>query len=253
MNAADSLNRPSYLMPLVLHRIVKNKVDSWEDINEKIFVKMVDVVGSSWVTVDKKNVDQLNGWCLTFDDGNLSDYEIAYPILSERGVGAIFFLIVEKIGKKGYLTWSQIEEMSRNGMTFGSHSMTHKSMISLSKKDVLKEFCQSKGILEDKTGDPITSFSFPFGDNSRELNQVCFEAGYTLAFTSRHGFASKNSSVIPRNSINSNMNWPDIISVLEPKLGMRLQWVFEDRVKSLVKNVVGRDRYTQLRDRILHD
>lgn len=235
-------------MPLVLHKIVKGNSRSWEDVNEETFVSMVDIVGSQWTSIDGKTINKKKGWCLTFDDGNLSDFETVFPILKERGVNATFFLITDKIGEKGYLTWSQIQEMSDNGMSFGSHSLSHRKMTKLTPKDALHEFGNSKKIIEDKLGNQISSFSYPFGENSEELNRICLQSGYKFVYTSRHGYVSNTSLTIPRNSVNAIMDLIDIVSLLEPTRMTRFKWIVEDSAKNYTKKFLGHENYTKIRN-----
>ena len=250
MSDLPNLVHSNYLVPLVLHKIVKGHPKSWEDVTEQAFVSMVDAVGSSWFTIDDEDYYKKKGCCLTFDDGNLSDFEIVYPILRERKIGATFFLITEKIGKKGYLTWSHINEMKSNGMKFGSHSKSHRNMTTLTRNQVISEFIKSKGILEDKIGDEITSFSYPYGRYSKDLNRLGFSSGYKFIYTSRHGYVRKYSTTIPRNSINANMALFDIECILDPNILTRSKWIFEDGAKSITKSLLGHDRYAQIRNQI---
>jgi len=239
-------------MPLVLHKLVKGNPTSWEDVNQEVFTKLVDFVRPFCSVIGIDN-PQVNGWSLTFDDGNLSDYDIAFPILGERGVRATFFLIVDKIGEDGYLNWAQISEMNRHGMNFGSHSLTHQSMVKLSQNMMMNEFVQSKHLLEDKLGIEITSFSYPFGEYTSEINKFCFDAGYQFAFTSKHGVVNEKSALIPRNSINSSMQWDDVVAILNLKMHTRLRWVLEDNAIKVIKNIIGRERYTYFRDKVLNE
>ena len=62
---------------------------------------------------------------LTFDDGRASDYSIAYPGLREKGFKAEFFLNTAAINTTGFLTWAEVREMHREGMSFQSHSHDH--------------------------------------------------------------------------------------------------------------------------------
>lgn len=55
---------------------------------------------------------------MTFDDGNESDYTLAYPILRKYGFIATFFVVVDSIGSPWMLTEEQIREMSCNGMVY---------------------------------------------------------------------------------------------------------------------------------------
>ena len=55
---------------------------------------------------------------LTFDDGRASDYQVAYQLLLEAGLRALFFVNTAAIGQQGYLNWANISEMERAGMSF---------------------------------------------------------------------------------------------------------------------------------------
>jgi len=57
---------------------------------------------------------------LTFDDGYQDAYDSAFPMLQKYQMAGIFYLIVNKIGTPGYLTWDEIREMQNAGMSFGS-------------------------------------------------------------------------------------------------------------------------------------
>ena len=42
---------------------------------------------------------------ITFDDGDITNYRNAYPILKEFGLNAYFFIIVATSGTDGYMEW----------------------------------------------------------------------------------------------------------------------------------------------------
>src|SRR5437660_1920465 len=73
-----------------------------------------------WNSADLVNPED-STVCLTFDDGRLSDYCIAFPLLLQAGVRAEFFVNTASVGKQGFLAWRQIDEMQRAGMSFQSH------------------------------------------------------------------------------------------------------------------------------------
>ncbi len=242
-------NYDSKVVPLVFHRIVSKKPEYWEDIQEITFEKIVDYIKHQYF-ISKNNTVGQDKWLITFDDGNVSDYEIAFPILLKKKVRAIFFVIIDKIGKPGYMNWSQILEMKESGMEIGSHSLCHYSMKSLSLSEVDFELRKSKSILEDFLNIQIKSFSYPYGDYTRETNKLASEAGYTSIFTSRHGLFNSKNSLIPRNSINASMNFKNVLKVLKAKPQTLISWWIEDNSKLLLKKYVGLENYKKVRNYI---
>src|SRR5690606_31251133 len=49
---------------------------------------------------------------VTFDDGHVSNNDLAVPILLEHGVTADFFINPATVGSRGFLAWDQLREMS---------------------------------------------------------------------------------------------------------------------------------------------
>ena len=62
---------------------------------------------------------------ITFDDGYDDNYLNAFPILKGYGIRATIFVVPAFVGKKNYLTWEQIKEMSDNGISIQSHNLNH--------------------------------------------------------------------------------------------------------------------------------
>jgi peptidoglycan/xylan/chitin deacetylase (PgdA/CDA1 family) len=50
--------------------------------------------------------------CITFDDGKASDYDIAFPVLMGLGMTGTFFVVTQRVGQPGYVTWAQLKEMA---------------------------------------------------------------------------------------------------------------------------------------------
>ncbi len=107
-----------------------------------------------------------------FDDGYISTYEFAYPILKEYGFVGTAFIIPSKVGEDGYMTWSQIKELYQEGWEIGSHSYTHPYLTQVSDQKLEREVFLSKVVLE-REGFNVVSFASPYGDwNEHTLSVI---------------------------------------------------------------------------------
>jgi len=127
---------------------------------------------------------------LTFDDGYENFYTHAYPIIRRHGFTATVFLITGQIGKRSdqegetgvpYLNWDQVRSLHEDGITFGSHTRTHRRLCPLSDGEIRSEFVISKASLEDGLGVGIHLLAYPYGDSNFEIQKMATEAGYEAA------------------------------------------------------------------------
>jgi peptidoglycan/xylan/chitin deacetylase (PgdA/CDA1 family) len=127
----------------------------------------------------------------TFDDGFSSDYEVAYTLLREKKLKATFFVTVKNIGKPGYLNSDNLKDMSNNGMEIGSHGLTHRYLITLPKKEAIKEIKESKDQLEQLVGDEVTSYAPVGGHFHNWMIRAASDGGYKAFATMIPGKTSK--------------------------------------------------------------
>jgi peptidoglycan/xylan/chitin deacetylase (PgdA/CDA1 family) len=110
------------------------------DVDPKVFERQLDRIQRDSISVISMGqlVDALAGRAtlprrsivITFDDGWESQYKHAYPALRKRGMSATFFVITKDISHDSIsMTWPQLKEMARAGMTIGSHTRTHPELI----------------------------------------------------------------------------------------------------------------------------
>ncbi len=62
---------------------------------------------------------------ITFDDGYSDQFRYAFPILERFGDRATFFVNVGTIGTPRHLTWSDVDAMSKAGMSIECHGVDH--------------------------------------------------------------------------------------------------------------------------------
>lgn len=135
---------------------------------------------------------------LTFDDGRISDYEIAFPALMEAGLPATFFVNTASIGAPGHVTWPQIREMSQAGMSFQSHSHNHLYLSPLPIPELRYQLEYSKRMLEDQLGAAVAFLAAPYGDLSKSVIAGALEAGYSAVCCGYSWPAQSGSETISR-------------------------------------------------------
>jgi peptidoglycan/xylan/chitin deacetylase (PgdA/CDA1 family) len=139
-----------------------------------------------------------NRIAITFDDGLVSQYEIAYPLLLEAGARADFFVNTANIGRPGFLNWRQIKEMQDGGMSFHSHSHNHVYLSWLSTRDLLRQLVNSKLLLEQRLGRGAEFLSVPYGDLNGEIIEAAQRVGYRAICNSRSWPAQPGSRLVSR-------------------------------------------------------
>jgi peptidoglycan/xylan/chitin deacetylase (PgdA/CDA1 family) len=125
---------------------------------------------------------------LTFDDGWASDWQIAAPILHDLGWQADLFLIVNKIGAAGYMTWGEVRQAAAVGISIHSHSLTHCDLSRLSPTRLCTEVAMSKTILQQRLGHTVDFFALPYGAGAmKPVEHAVQAAGYRGLCTSQVG------------------------------------------------------------------
>ena len=124
---------------------------------------------------------------LTFDDGYEDNWRVVLPMLEERGMKAVFYMVTNSIGKPGYLTWDNLFDMERRGMEIGSHTANHLPLTTLSPEKQREELRLSKLMLEWKGMKTIYSFSYPNGSYNAGVVAMLAEEEYLTAVTGEAG------------------------------------------------------------------
>jgi peptidoglycan/xylan/chitin deacetylase (PgdA/CDA1 family) len=137
---------------------------------------------------------------ITFDDGYSDNYYNAYPLLKKHNFPATIFLISDFINNNGskYLSPSQIQEMKSNNISFGSHTISHRILTSLTNEEIIREIKDSKDILESQFGQRINFFAYPVGtrvDFNDEIVEIVKTCKYSLACSNVYGMNGKNADI----------------------------------------------------------
>jgi peptidoglycan/xylan/chitin deacetylase (PgdA/CDA1 family) len=152
---------------------------------------------------------------LTFDDGYQSFIDSAVPALAEYGYPAIVYVLAERAGDQAdwyavdgqptprLMEWAQVRELKALGMEVGSHGLRHTKLAGLSEAPLRHEVSDSRKIIEDRLGQAVPHFCYPFGSVDRAAVRACAEAGYETAVTCQRGAARADLDplALPRKSV----------------------------------------------------
>lgn len=171
---------------------------------------------------------------VTFDDGNLSDYEVGFPTLLDHRRSGTFFVIAGRIGQKGYLSAAQIREMADAGMRIGTHGHDHVDWRRLDAAGRQRELVDARRRIEDVVGSAVGFASVPFGGFDRPLLKTLKSLGYERVFTSSTGLAYGSHWFCPRRSLTD---------VFDPATDLDGLVGAQARVRALAYRVARRFRY----------
>lgn len=117
------------------------------------------------------------------------------------------------------LSWDEVREMARLGMTIGAHTMTHANLPSAGLDDAQREIAGSRARVEAELGTSATMFSYPNGGAESyfdaAIRQLVVEAGFEAATTSQNGFAGPSSDPFALKRIQVSERLQDLVFSLE--------------------------------------
>lgn len=126
---------------------------------------------------------------ITFDDGYLSNYEVAYPILKELNIPATIFIVTDTVGETAgdgkvefsHFTWEQAREMQSSGLIeIQSHTNDHVKLGELGNDTVNYELRKSKYLIEKNLGTTCDMIAYPYGSYSAAAIEASDKAGYDV-------------------------------------------------------------------------
>lgn len=162
-----------------------------------------------------------NRFAITFDDGYLSVYNHAFPLLNERNMMGTVYVVADAIGginewdhragdmRESIITRAQMCEMADAGFEIGSHTLSHPHLTTISDDQLARELADSRHKLEDIIGKEVVSLSYPYGDRDPRVIRAAMDAGYKNAVSTQIGTVSGCSPFeIPRINVRWNALGP---------------------------------------------
>jgi peptidoglycan/xylan/chitin deacetylase (PgdA/CDA1 family) len=102
-----------------------------------------------------------------------------------------------KLPDRAFMKWDEIREMKRSGLvSFGSHTVGHKILTTLTDDEINIELIESKKrLINEQAVDPsFIPFCYPNGNYNERIAKLVKDAGYSLAVTTKSGWNTFESN-----------------------------------------------------------
>lgn len=222
------------------------------------FREMLDALGETGRAVgsarDLIDVDDHRGqvW-LTFDDGDASNALEALPALAAKGMKADFFVNPARVGRRGFLDWAALRDLSDAGMSIQSHGHTHTYFTALDRDALIEELRVSKARLEEGLGRPVTLLAPPGGRVPAGLVPLARSLGYRAVLDSTPGLVRRRDGreALPRVAVTGHHDATTVRRWAEHPVAALRPLRLRHAVLGAAKAFLGDARYERWRHRAL--
>lgn len=123
---------------------------------------------------------------LTFDDAVKSHYSYVAPLLKKYGFDATFFVCEfqpDFADTSKYMTWAQMQELSKWGFEIGNHTWHHKHVNKINKQGLISELEYIDQKCDSLRIEKPVSFAYPGYDTYAPAVETLQQQGILLART----------------------------------------------------------------------
>ena len=186
---------------------------------------------------------------ITMDDGNISSYYKALPILEKYEYNSINFIIASRVKEKSekldkfekyyFIGQDLIDDIRENhpSMEIGVHSYNLHGKIDgkspldvLTYEQLLDDTKKAKEILKSDV------YCYPFGAHNAKLEKTLANSGFKIAFTfNPAGFVNQNNEIyeIPRVEVRGDYTLEDFSKVIKKDKNIIYYW------KNFIKRIIN--------------
>jgi len=146
--------------------------------------------------------------------------EIYMKMLNDTGLHGIIenleMALQEEVRYSKMMNRAQIQECMQYGISFGSHTYTHKNLCLLEGSELEYELSASKRAIEEIAGNaPCLSLAVPNGQYNAVVKEACRAAGYRFLLTTRRRSftAPFDCFELPRISLSDTTYWKAFLKI----------------------------------------
>lgn len=191
---------------------------------------------------------------LTFDDGFVDTVTTALPLMSERALRGMAFVLPGHLDTGAPLDWPEVageaarrpalmrsmdwdmlETLVEAGWEIGSHTMRHAPLPDLPDEALAQELLDSRRAIEARLG-RCRMLAYPFGAWDGRVLRAAAAAGYSLAFTLPFG---RQVSATPLSIPRVMLDERDVPWRFKVKLGVVGRAVLFSAFRPTVRRVLG--------------
>ncbi len=186
---------------------------------------------------------------ITFDDGHASDVTLALPLLERYGMRATFFVVVDYIGRPGYMSWDDARRLRDAGMAVESHGLVHQDLRLVPEEELREQLLWARRCLTAQLKQEVRYLALPGGLASPAVYRAAFAAGHQAVFNSQSASA-RPGKIMPRLVVRRATSLPEFVSLAEARSSALWRRRTQENAIALVKSALGRERYDALKRRL---
>ena len=227
------------LMSIMYHRFGESKYPS-TNIQLDIFEEQLKIIQNEGIKFihpqnfeeNLRNNKKQRKILFTVDDGLLSFYKNAWPILKRKKIPFILFVNTREVGAYNYMNWEQIIELHESDLVeIGNHSHSHEYLVDETPDTIKNDIQKSIEIFEKKLGKNSIFFSYPFGEYSLEFKKIIKDLGFKYAFGQHSGVIDETKDFweLPRFPINEQYGKIERFKTLTKTLPLKYENIYPEQ------------------------
>lgn len=229
-----NMNKSFEIPVLLLHHLDENIEPSQAGtiITPKEFeetLKVLSEEGYSTISISELKETLSSGYtnykkpiAITFDDGYLSNYKYAYPLLKKYNMKASIFIVTDTVGKTPgkypHFSWKHAKEMEKSGhIEIYNHTQRHKTLDELPENEYIESVLNAQKDIDENLGKrKIKAFAYPQGIHNEKVYDKLKEKGYDLQFTviPGHNRPEDKGNGIKRINVSHGQGGGNILSLI---------------------------------------